>query len=174
MDNPFEAPVASGASSSARDLADFMPAGHGARFAANLIDTVLVLVLFYMFAIVLGLAMRILAEVGGASLDRQTVETAISLPLLVSFFGFYLILGLIEGSSWQASPGKRLLGLRVIHASGRDIGMAEGVGRQFLKFFLLNLCGLAALVCLEEPAHRGLWDMLLSTRVVQRNRYLEI
>lgn len=174
MDNPFEAPAASRPSSRALDLADFMPAGHGARFAANLIDSVLVVAVFYAMAIVIGATIGVVSEVGGDSLDAQALETAVSVPLLMLFLSLYLVLGLVEGSAWQASPGKRLLGLRVVHASGRDIRMIEGVGRQLLKFFFLNLCGLAALICLEEPARRGLWDMLLSTRVVQRNRYLEV
>ena len=174
MDNPFEAPARAGTGPSALDLDAFVPAGHGARFAANLIDSVLVVVVFYVLAILIGVAIGVISEASGADLPANPdLEQVLTIPLLALIFSLYVLMGLIEGSSWQATPGKRLVGLRVVHASGRDISLGEGVGRQLLKVFLLNLCGLLGLVCLEEPARRGVWDMALSTRVVQRNRYAQ-
>lgn len=174
MDNPFEAPVSANAFAKTNDLADYEAAGHGARIGAYLIDTVIVMVVVavLIFAVAF-LVASFGAQTGAAVLDEPLAEQITTIAVYVVVAATYIALGLIEGSSWQGSPGKRLLGLRVIHASGRDITPAEGVGRQFLKAIILNLCGLAGLVCLEEPARRGPWDFVLSTRVVRPNRYAE-
>jgi len=174
VDNPFEAPAdaSSSADAGALDLADFTPAPHLARFFANLIDSILVAVVFMGLVMGVGIVIGLVIEASGGALgDGEGIEDALTVPLFLLLGALYVIVGLIEGSSWQASPGKRLLGLRVVHASGRDIKLAEGVGRQLLKIFVLNLCGLAGLVCLEEPARRGPWDFILSTRVVAQNRW---
>lgn len=175
MENPFESPASprtdSSSTSSVVDLTDFVPAPHVSRWLANAIDSVVVIVVFFAFALLLGFAIGLVGELTGMSNAADQLEDMITVALLVVFVALYGVLGLVEGSSWQASPGKRLLGLRVVHASGRDIKILEGVGRQFVKVVTLNLCGLAALVCLEEPARRGVWDFLLSTRVVKKNPY---
>jgi uncharacterized RDD family membrane protein YckC len=51
------------------------------------------------------------------------------------FWGaFYL--AVFEASGWQASLGKRLLGVYVTDAAGRRLGIARSLGRSFCKCFL--------------------------------------
>jgi uncharacterized RDD family membrane protein YckC len=123
---------------------------------------------------------------------------ALSLPLafllalvrsetLAQPIGFFCSLGYFAwfiGSSWQASPGQRLLGMYVVRLDGRALTLRDGVER-YLAFFLPQLpiytsvltietaqmlTGLLAMVWvlpilfLEDRA--GVHDQLCGTRVV--------
>ncbi|BDU14946.1 RDD family protein [Lysobacter auxotrophicus] len=74
-----------------------------------------------------------------------------------------------EQSRWQASPGKRLLRLRVVDADGRAPTLARSIGREFaglLSWATLNLGHAMAAV---PPEHVALHDRLSGTRVVREN-----
>jgi uncharacterized RDD family membrane protein YckC len=70
-----------------------------------------------------------------------------------------------ESSRWQASPGKRLLGLRVTDVHGARCSRARIAGRFVAgvpSWLLLNLGHAMAAV---TPGHRALHDYLAGTRV---------
>lgn len=71
-----------------------------------------------------------------------------------------------EQTRWQASPGKRALGLRVTDETGGKPGLARSVGRHLagaLSWITLNLGhAMAAL----PPRHVALHDLPSGTRVV--------
>ena len=70
-----------------------------------------------------------------------------------------------ELSSWQGSPGKHLLGLRVVDVSGRRASFAQLFVRQLaagLSWFTLNLGHLLA----WWPPFRSLHDRIADTNVV--------
>ena len=95
---------------------------------------------------------------------------AASWPLLLAFAGTGLLCNVaFEASPWQATPGKRALGLRVVDGEGRRIGIARGALRHVagaLSWLSLNLGhAMAAL----PPRHRALHDVVSATRVVQRD-----
>lgn len=95
---------------------------------------------------------------------------AVSWPLLLAFAGVGLFYNVaFEVSTWQATPGKRALGLRVVDAAGRRIGAARAAARHVagaLSWLSLNLGhALAAL----PPQRRALHDVVSGTRVAQRD-----
>ena len=53
-----------------------------------------------------------------------------------------VIFGLLEGSRWQASPGKRLLGLRVVRLDGGPVHRGRALTRNLFKYIGLSACGL--------------------------------
>jgi len=70
-----------------------------------------------------------------------------------------------ELSAWQGSPGKHLLGLRVVDASGKRAGFAQLLVRQLaagLSWLTLNLGHLLA----WWPPFRSLHDRIAGTDVV--------
>lgn len=70
-----------------------------------------------------------------------------------------------EASRWQATPGKRLLGLRVVDAQGRRLDVGRALLRHLaagLSWLSLNLGHALAAV----PPHLALHDRLSGTRVV--------
>jgi len=96
----------------------------------------------------------------------QTMQPAALLSLLVGF-AYYV---LFEQSSWQATPGKRALGLRVTDLDGQRISLGRSVLRNVVR-----LSGaLAALIpffCYVAVAltthHQGLHDLLAKTLVLK-------
>lgn len=72
-----------------------------------------------------------------------------------------------EASSRQGTPGKRLLGLRVVDAHGRGIGLLRAVQRHLagaLSWLTLNIGHLLAAV---PPRRQALHDRIAGTQVVQ-------
>ena len=84
---------------------------------------------------------------------------------------------LFEASAWQATPGKRWLGLRVMEASGRRVGWRRAAARHLLRAAPLLWWTLApgwapaaAALLLAAPGlggrwRRTAWDRLAGTSV---------
>jgi uncharacterized RDD family membrane protein YckC len=91
-------------------------------------------------------------------------------------FGFTDIIGIIigigyfagfESSSWQATPGKRALGLIVVDTNGGRISFGKAVGRYFAKI-LSGLILLIGYIMIAFTARKqGLHDMIVGTLVVE-------
>lgn len=90
-------------------------------------------------------------------------------------FGFSDILGVFigvayfagfESSSWQATPGKRALGMIVVDTNGARISFGKAVGRYFAKILsgLILLIGYIMIAFTERK--QGLHDLMLGTLVV--------
>ncbi len=88
-------------------------------------------------------------------------------PLLVFALVSWLYFTAFEASSWQATPGKRLLGLRVCAADGGRAGVWMAGLRQaagVLSWLSLNLGHAWAA---KPPERRALHDHIAGARVVQ-------
>lgn len=82
-----------------------------------------------------------------------------------------------EASPWQASPGKRLLGMRTIEADGRRVGFGRALGRSALKALPLAAVPVwpwaaaavgaaAAVLILVDGRRRSYPDLLVRTAVI--------
>lgn len=108
-----------------------------------------------------------------ASAAVETALWAVSWPPLLAF----VLLGAawqagFERSRWQASPGRRLLGLRVVDRDGRPIGTAHALGRHAaggLSWLTLNL---GHLMAASAPRRLALHDYVSRTRVHSAQRRL--
>jgi uncharacterized RDD family membrane protein YckC len=92
-----------------------------------------------------------------------------SLAALVVLFWVYFA-GL-ESSPWQATVGKRAMGLIVTDTAGRQISFARATGRHFAKFLSLILVGTGFFMIGLSRYKQGLHDKVAGTLVVRR-RYL--
>jgi uncharacterized RDD family membrane protein YckC len=84
------------------------------------------------------------------------------------FWGaFYL--AVFEASCWQASLGKRLLGVYVTDAAGRRLGIARSLGRSFCKCFFngFYVGALSIFTIALDPQRQALHDKYTKTRVVR-------
>jgi uncharacterized RDD family membrane protein YckC len=91
---------------------------------------------------------------------------AVAGPALLAFVLLWAILHLLgECSPWQASPGKRGLGLHVADSGGRRIGPGRSLlrfGAGALSWLTLNL---GHLMATAPPDHLALHDRCSGTRV---------
>jgi uncharacterized RDD family membrane protein YckC len=125
-------------------------AGFWRRFAAYAIDYAVVL----LGTAALGAA----ATVAGFGDDAARLS-------LAALMGYFLYCTLLESSAWQATVGKRALGLKVTNARGERIGFARAAARFVAKVLsVLTLC-LGYLLVLVTPRRQALHDLIAGTLV---------
>ena len=143
-------------------------AGLGSRFAATCIDLAIQ-------GLVLGLGAAVVAW----SLDLAQVDTwspalyniALALGGIVTFcilWGYYFAF------EWRwdgQTPGKRALGLRVLHTDGSPLTMWGALVRNLLRIFdfLPGFYGAGALIALLGPNNRRAGDLVANTIVARQN-----
>lgn len=135
------------------------PTGHAPRYAdwwprvlACIIDTIACMILISMCGKLLG---TVGVKPGGP------IDTIVAQAI-----GF-LYFSLMESSSWQATPGKRALSLRVTRANGERLDFGRAAARYIAKIpsFLIFMIGY--LMPLWHPKKQGLHDLLADTIVVK-------
>jgi uncharacterized RDD family membrane protein YckC len=82
----------------------------------------------------------------------------------------YVVLGglyfaLMESSTWQATLGKRLIGIKVTDAQGRRIGLARALARFFAASLSWLTMNIGHALAAWTPERRALHDYLAGTRV---------
>jgi uncharacterized RDD family membrane protein YckC len=95
----------------------------GRRYMARIIDSV---ILFLLILPVMALEANVAQRFVGAS-----VVPLLVLPInVVVWIGYGAIL---ESSQWQATLGKRLMGLRVYNSNGGRLSLRQSAGRNLVK-----------------------------------------
>jgi uncharacterized RDD family membrane protein YckC len=126
-------------------------AGFWRRFAAYAIDYALIF-----------LASAAIAVVAALTGFLQEDTPQLSAIVLV---GYFLYCALLESSSWQATIGKRVLGLKVTNRRGERIGFGRAAARFVAKLLsALTLC-LGYLVMLFTERRQALHDLIAGTLV---------
>ncbi|NQD95395.1 RDD family protein [Pseudomonas sp. CrR25] len=89
--------------------------------------------------------------------------------LLFLLTWWYMVL--FEVFNQGRSPGKQMLGLRVVHDDGTPVGWAASLTRNLLRFvdILPFAYTLGILSCLNHPAFKRLGDIAAGTLVVYRD-----
>jgi uncharacterized RDD family membrane protein YckC len=144
---PPEAPLDHGLAAEAEDLPT---AGRGARFLNFVIDNIARILFGSIVTVVLK----------AASSGEEWGETVGSLLMLVSVFGYYLILESLFG--WTI--GKLVTGTRVVRLDGHKPNFRQILGRsaaRFIPFEPFSLLG---------SSGQGWHDSLSGTRVVRVRR----
>ncbi len=139
-------------------------AGAGSRCLAACIDTLLI----GLIQLAVGLVLLVLGSFFGSNLDDLN-DVLLALGAIVGFsmlWGFYLLFEL----RWSGqTPGKRLLGLRVIREGGRPLDFSASAIRNLVRVIdLLPFAyGLGVLSAFLDPHARRLGDLAAGTLVVR-------
>jgi uncharacterized RDD family membrane protein YckC len=75
-------------------------------------------------------------------------------------------MGYLDGLSGQ-TPGKAIMGTRVVNAQGQVIGAGAGIGRKFAHIVDSLVCLLGWFLPLVDARRQTIADKLLSTYVVE-------
>lgn len=146
-------------------------AGFWIRFGAKFID-----------GIILGVANAILGGVIGGVMGAmlaarmQDPETAVGVVLAIQAVSYLvgtlmaIAYALFFIRKWDATPGKRMLGLKVLRADGSSLSKGRIVGRYFAEFVssLTLLIGYL-MAAFDKEERRALHDRMCDTRVVKVN-----
>lgn len=140
-------------------------AGIGSRFLAGTIDMLLIVFLEVGLAIMINLIL--------SALDLDVASSIlVGLLAVVSFlflWGYYIIFDLV----WNGqSPGKRMLGLRVVYEGGRPVSFLGSVIRNLIRIvdFLPFFYGIGVVVMFVDSRARRLGDLAAGTLVVKERR----
>lgn len=146
-------------------------AGLGTRFVAWMIDAFLIGLLFFAFFMML-MAMGFGALLGWKDVeDLSDVLSSTGMALLILMY-FVVTWGygvLWEGLDQGRTPGKRLLGLRVIRRDGFPIRLREAALRNLARAADMlppPLYGVGGVMVVFHPLHQRLGDLVADTVVV--------
>lgn len=97
------------------------------------------------------------------------------LAAMVIFMLTWWYMVLFEVFNQGRSPGKQLLGLRVVHDDGTPVGWAASLTRNLLRFvdFLPFAYGLGIISSLSHPAFKRLGDLAAGTLVIYQDPLTE-
>ncbi len=154
----------------------FELAGLGSRFlalAADLALQLLVVLAIVVVMIVYGVIAVDRSVAPGGSVPAAKFGGALFIALttiasFVLFFGYFIIFELV----WNGqSPGKRLLGLRVIRDGGFPVDAGASVIRNLVRIVeaSLGFYVISAVVTLLSPENKRLGDFAAGTIVVRDN-----
>jgi uncharacterized RDD family membrane protein YckC len=148
---------------------EYSVAGIGSRFVAALLDMLFVGVIFFIEIIVLAMIGAAAAAVPASSrLDKEAGKWFIAFMIFINFVIFWGYFALFEAYWKGQTPGKRVMKLRVIKDSGRQITFFEALARNLLRVidYLpgLYLVGVITMLCNKRNQRLG--DLVAGTIVV--------
>ena len=151
---------------------DFPVAGIGSRFVALLLDHLI------QFGILLVLSLGGFAVMAAAG--RHGMETLAGKWFLAGFtFVLFLILwgyfALFEAFWHGQTPGKRVMKIRVIKDTGRQITLFEALARNLLRFvdYLPSLYLAGVITMLANKRNKRLGDLAAGTLVVHERTEMQ-
>ncbi|HMJ25621.1 MAG TPA: RDD family protein [Pyrinomonadaceae bacterium] len=139
-------------------------AGFWLRFAAYLIDSIILGLVFVPVGFALGI---ILAATGSATNDADPLMVGVNGLINVgSILAGWLYSSLLESSSWQGTVGKKLIGLRVTDLNGNRISFGKATGRYFGKILSGMICMVGFFMAAFTEKAQALHDQLAGTLVL--------
>ncbi len=151
---------------------EFAIAGIGSRFLALAIDT---LIQFGAFLII-GITLAILGLTGFLQQWRLAslwVLAGVIAIFFVLYFGYFAVFEIL----WDGqTPGKRVIGLRVIKENGRPLAAVESIGRNLLRivdqapgFYAI---GMVTAMCNSQSKRLG--DFVAGSLVIREQKMADI
>jgi uncharacterized RDD family membrane protein YckC len=139
-------------------------AGFWLRLAASMFDGLCIFVLL----VAAFLCCYIVVAIGsGGQVTSASAALLFNLLALVVPWLYYTI---AESSQQQATPGKRLVGLRVVTDAGARISFARANGRYWATQLSGLTFGIGYLICAFTPRKQALHDLISGCCVVSVRR----
>ncbi len=148
-------------------------AGFWLRFVAFIIDA---LVLYFVgiivtlpFAASMGMGMRGMMTGRPPNIEGMLplIHTMIRLTLIRTVLN-WLYYSLLESSAWQATLGKKALGLEVTDLDGNRISFGRATGRFFAKIISSIILGIGYIMAGFTEKKQALHDILAGTLVIRK------
>jgi uncharacterized RDD family membrane protein YckC len=146
---------------------DFAVAGIGSRFLALAIDTLIqiAIVVLVFIALAAFASVRVFSIRGQSSVWLMAVTGVL---FFLIFFGYFAIFEIV----WNGqTPGKRMIGIRVVKDSGRPLTAAESIGRNLLRIVdqLPGFYAIGIVVAILNSSNKRLGDLVAGSMVVRES-----
>jgi len=169
--SPYAAPTSNLASTTVVRDAEVVYVGFWRRAAAALVDNALIGIPGQFLAGILG-------AIAGNMIETSQRLDPTSVPvggIVVFFSSFVLTFALYAiyyawfySSSKAATPGKMLVGIKVVRPDGERITFLRGVGRFFATFISSMILNIGYIMAAFTDQKQALHDMICDTRVVDK------
>ena len=151
---------------------EFTVAGIGSRFLALAIDTLLQ----FGIGLVLLIVVAVLGFTGalfGFREHRVWLLALLGAVIFLLMYGYFACFEIL----WSGqTPGKRMIGIRVVKDSGRPLTPSETIGRNLLRIVdqLPAFYAVGVLVALINAQNKRLGDFIAGSMVVRESSMAEI
>jgi len=158
--------------------------GFWLRFAASFIDGIVIgiplFIVFFILSIVFIGSSVGFEELVNSTGDSVYVEEEISPEQVYALLGYYVTIMVISiivpvgyyaglhSSKWQATVGKKLLGLKVTDIQGNRVSFWRALGRYFAKSFLSGIFMIGYIIAAFTEKKQALHDLIAGTIVVRK------
>ena len=148
-------------------------AGFWKRFIAYLLDSIILAIPLFIVSIIFavlinGIAMSLFfgdSSMGSnPALDIMFVIVGL-IPSVLIFILCLLYFAVFESSSWQATPGKKIIGIKVVDIQGERIALGKALLRNVGRIASSILC-IGYIIIGFTQKKQGLHDMIAGTLVV--------
>jgi uncharacterized RDD family membrane protein YckC len=126
-------------------------AGFWKRFAASLIDSVILIPIGYLAALI-------------GSNDNDSLKV-----LIVSTIFTWLYFSIFESQGWQGTPGKHFMKIIVTDYSGNKISFARATARYFAKYLSTLILLFGYIMVAFTKRKQALHDLIAETLVLNSN-----
>ena len=146
----------------------FAYAGFWLRLVAYIIDAIILG--FFFGAFVILPLMHGSIYVNGTSFPEimRQMGPQFRTARFVSLLGAWLYYALFESSAWQATLGKKALGLEVTDLHGKRISFGRATGRYFGKIISAMILMIGFIMIGFTKKKQGLHDMIAGTLVLKK------
>jgi len=138
-------------------------AGFWIRVLAYLIDSLVMMAVSCPLGVLLGLGV----VATGADQNSDSAIFTNGFSNVLSILIGWLYFGLLESSSWQATVGKKVLGLKVTDMDGNRISFGRATGRYFAQILSGMICFIGFIMVAFTEKKQGLHDIVAGTLVVK-------
>ena len=128
-------------------------AGFWRRFAAYIIDNILISIVFWIAVLVLG-----------AVAD----DAGVVIGYLLGIVGTFVYFAYMESSESQATVGKIALGIQVTDVNGSRISFGKALGRTAAKILSALILYIGFIMAAFTQRKQGLHDLIAGTLVVKK------
>lgn len=156
-------------------ILEFALAGVGSRFLALALDTLLqgVLYTLVIFGVIfLGSLGSKAPAAANAHVSDQWIVAIVVLFMFCVYWGYFAAFEIL----WHGqTPGKRVVGIRVVKDTGRPITAIEGIGRNLMRAVDGQMLYAVGLICMiVSRQNRRLGDYVAGTLVVYDKKTAEV
>lgn len=134
------------------------------RFIAKALDQTLITALTYSGMLVL---MRVAAATGGEDGDATIISVAMMLLMSFGTMAFTFVYQAYFISQYGGTPGKLLLGMRVVKPGCGRLSFMNALGRALSEMVSGMICYIGYLMAFYDKERRSLHDHMAGTRVIR-------
>ena len=93
-------------------------------------------------------------------------SSILSLLIYAANIAYFVYMGYLDGLTGQ-TPGKAIMGIKLVNQQGELIGSGAGIGRKFAHIVDSIVCGLGYLLPIVDSKRQTIADKIMTTFVVE-------